>query len=355
MPQMGPRRKAAASDKRSKNVPSTTAVARKKEEPSLPLELQQLMLQQFTLAFPFADATDLKDVVQVVKGHLYNRNFADAFGKPEHLEAYAVRWSASRALGYADLLVTLDLPATQLVFDSPEPNREESKPVNVICIGGGAGAEVAALTAVIGRRSRIPIEITAVDVADWSHVLSKLETALTTAPPLSAYASEAAKAANKAFVERETLQLKFMQRDILADWDATLRETVHSTELVTVMFTLNELFSASIPRTTKMLLELTENMRIGSHLLVVDSPGSYSEITLGKQAEGEDTERRTKRYPMQWLLDHTLGEVAAGSWEKVLGDEGRWFRVGQGVGARYTIELENMRMQVHLYRRVETK
>jgi len=83
-------------------------------------------------------------------------------------------------------------------------------------------------------------------------------------------------------------------------------------------------------------------------LLVVDSPGSYSETSIGKES---------KRYPMQWLLNHTLLETSKErggkgdvKWEKLVSDESRWFRLADDL--KYPISLENMRYQVHLYRRL---
>lgn len=340
---MGPRRK--DHDRRSRPSAASTPVVTKpqpqnKQESNLPLELQQLILDQFSRAFPFDDNAELQTVVQTVKGHLYNRDFANAFGKPEYLRAYIKRWSASRALGYADLLASMDFLQPWYNVSTHPPQK------HILSLGGGAGAEVAAIAAVIARRSRVAV--TTVDIADWSSALSELGTSLTAAPALSQYASESAKAANKPLVETENLNLEFTQHDVLNDWPGPLQELVRCVDLVTIMFTLNELFTASMSKTTKLLLELTERMHADSHLLVVDSPGSYSEITLGKTQDGEQP--RTKQYPMKWLMDHTLMDVAKGKWEKVLEDESRWFRVNPGV--RYPIDLENMRYQVHLYKRV---
>ncbi|KAL9001813.1 MAG: hypothetical protein Q9188_005227, partial [Gyalolechia gomerana] len=89
-------------------------------------------------------------------------------------------------------------------------------------------------------------------------------------------------------------------------------------------------------------------------------PGSYS--TVGVNGTGTDGEGKGngngkggKKYPMQWLLDHTLLEAVNGvgnkdgKWEKVHGEESRWFRLGEEL--RYPISLEDLRMQVHVYRR----
>ena len=81
--------------------------------------------------------------------------------------------------------------------------------------------------------------------------------------------------------------------------------------------------------------------------MVIDSAGSYSEVTLNGN---------TKKYPMQWLLDYTLlenckRETTSGSitWTKIQGNDGVWFRLPEGL--KYPLELENMRYQIHLYKR----
>ena len=77
---------------------------------------------------------------------------------------------------------------------------------------------------------------------------------------------------------------------------------------------------------------------------MIDSPGSYSSINLN------GTE---KKYPMQWLLDHTLlqsgGNDDTQTWTKIAEDDAKWFRLADEL--EYPIELENMRFQMHLYKR----
>ena len=304
----------------------------------LPLELQQSILDQFRRAYPFSDATNMKQTVQEVKGHLYNRDFTAAFGKPEYLSAYALRWSASRALCYGEIFANLHF--LQMKQKPPQVHDTASR---VVCIGGGAGAEVAGLAAAM-HASDAKTEVTAVDIADWSSTLETLGKVLVSPPPLSTYASEAVRKANLSMIEPRGLDLKFVQTNILQYRGETMREMMLGKGLCTIMFTLNELFNASISKTTALLLGLGETMDVGSWLLVVDSPGSYSEVKLGKQ-------QQTKQYPMKWLLDHTLMDVAKGKWEKAIEDDSRWFRVDKEL--RYPIGLENMRYQIHLYRRIE--
>ncbi|OCT48489.1 hypothetical protein CLCR_04183 [Cladophialophora carrionii] len=341
---------------------------------ALPIELQQMVLDIFRRAFPFDhDQRDLRTTIQKVKGHLFQRDFSRAFAKPEYLDAYALRWSASRALGYASIFLHGDLqqawsklreptaPArtdmaasVSLSDSSSSPGEPHPAPsaCSVLCIGGGGGAEVAACAA--AARTILPplatMDVHVVDIADWSSCLQSLETAFCTPPQLSAYASEGAKAANRAFVSSDSFDVRFSQHDILGVSEADLAPMLQDVHLCTIMFTLNELFSASITRATAFLLALTESISVGSWLLVVDSPGSYAEVKL---ATGEGS--KTKEYPMKWLLDHTLLDVARegdnSKWKKVVSDDSRWFRLNQQL-LKYPIELENMRYQIHLYQRV---
>lgn len=324
----------------------------------IPLELQQLLLNIFRNSFIERFSADIKPLIQEVKGHLFNRDFTTAFGKDEYLEAYAARWSASRALGYTDLFWSLKdtiwpedvrTDADGLVVRTPRRK--------VVALGGGAGAEIVALGGVqslfLTDESSTPgLDVVAVDIADWTKVTEALATHTTTAPPLSKYASAAVQANNAALVSPEAFTSSSVQMDILEADTESLVSLLKDASLVTLMFTLNELYSTSLPHTQKLLLTMTSVLPAGAMLLVVDSPGSYSTISLN------GTE---KKYPMQWLLDHTLLDKSvrtegerkiedSAKWEKVQEDESKWFRLDASL--KYPIDLENMRVQLHLYRRL---
>ncbi|CAA9959414.1 hypothetical protein PTNB73_10187 [Pyrenophora teres f. teres] len=336
--------------------------------PYIPIELQQLLLNIFRNSFAERLSSDFAPLLQEVKGHLYNRDFATAFGKKEYLEVYAARWSPSRALGYLDLLWELRDHLEFVDEDSDADGEEESgcKSYKVVCLGGGAGAEVVALGGLQKLLSTLApqeqedqekkkprrMEISAVDIADWSVVVENLAQHLTTTPVLSKYASAAAKAANVPFADPEDISITFHQHDVLQASTPAINSQLAEASLVTLLFTLNELYTTSLPLTQKFLLHVTSVLRPGALLLVVDSPGSYSSVTLN----GAE-----KKYPMQWLLDHTLlnqassnknerGKEEIASWEKITEDDSRWFRLDDRL--QYPIELENMRMQMHLYRKL---
>ncbi|OJD29714.1 uncharacterized protein BKCO1_7300031 [Diplodia corticola] len=379
---MAPRSAAAKLAKRNKNK-KTAAPPKRSDAPQqqeaaevsakIPLELQQLLLNVFRNAFPSRFGSDLKSLLQEVKQHLYHRDFLTAFGKAEYLEAYAVRWSPSRALGY--LQIFNDLEQHFLAIEEAG-SRETGKPWKVVCLGGGAGAEIVGLAGLLKQlvKKDVPsesiqderpseessdtamsapalpqFEISAIDIANWTPVVTSLHSAITTAPTLSQYASAAAKASNVELLPPHLFKTTSVQQDILTMSTDDLSDQLHNADLITLMFTLNELYSTSLAKTQAFLMRLTASLQQGSLLLVVDSPGSYSTVTLN----GAE-----KQYPMHWLLDHTLLSVPKDAkstgegpkWGKIHSDESRWFRLPEGL--KYPIDLENMRYQIHLYERL---
>ncbi|KAJ5771360.1 uncharacterized protein N7511_003411 [Penicillium nucicola] len=338
------------------------------------------------------DELDMKSLIQTIKGLLYQRDFDSAFTEAgeDLLRAYALRWSASRSLGYAGLLKGV----LSWMQEEEENTRGRSrtpsnKATRVVCIGGGAGAEIVALAAAwrdLGHgeqsledsvaavsledaennepktETKIPagpsLSVEAVDIADWSKIVDRLTRTINSAevpfPQTTRFRSPLLPP------NGDNFSVSFRRSDVLTLPEEDLKEVLmgaasppsFSSILVPIMFTLNELFSTSMPKTTGFLLRMTEILPAGAILLVVDSPGSYSTLKLGKGPDGEPQERN---YPMKFLLDHTLLSVAKGKWERVYTEESRWWRrddkrlkyeVGEGAG------LEDMRFQLHMYRRL---
>jgi 25S rRNA (uracil2843-N3)-methyltransferase len=465
---------------------------------SVPLPLQQLLLDvfKFALLFPGNDQSgagervsvqhpdalecssaelNLKSLIQTIKSHLYNRDFNSAFveANEELLRAYALRWSATRALGYAGILkgvcnaIFNDCDRQGSECSTWEKNRDIRTTNRIVCIGGGAGAEIIALAAVWrdmlaswnhrakdniaslqaavadlsikhdtrsgaseggapvkqseesnqsvqqGEHetaskdindgghddprqtpSKFPnLSVIAVDIADWSAIVETLAKAIQS-PSVPGSKSHPAPLLPSVCRDRDQDQgggfdISFRRFDVLScqndeDMKPLLRGTslpsygdnnedaLHEkTVLITLMFTLNELFSTSITKTTAFLLKITEWAEPGAILLVVDSPGSYSTVSLtGKAKPDPDVsatvderndvtlrqQQQQRVYPMKFLLDHTLMSVAAGKWQRMVTEDSRWFRrdtsklrynVGDGAG------LEDMRFQIHIYRRLE--
>ena len=346
----------------------------------VPLELFQLVLNVFQKAYSFPFDSYLHDRIQAVKQHLYNRDFDNAFGREDYRMAYAVRWSPSRALAYINILHNLPVlynalmpnpskpmidPEYQQLMTASTLERQEKANCtsHIVCIGAGAGAEVVALGMYLESRKRIASneqtrfedalgfeddagrsrsDIKIIDIADWETIIRKLHSGI-------------AEAAKQSSAYESVFQLEFLKEDVLRIELPGLNSTFTEARIVTMTFTLNELYCSSMKRTTSLLLSLTTTLRPGTLLLVIDSPGSYSTVQIGSISNMNNE----KRYPMQWLLDHTLLESAnigrdggrnTAQWEKLEGRGSEWFRLPKGLS--YPIDLQDMRYQLHLYRRL---
>ncbi|KAI9861805.1 MAG: hypothetical protein M1824_001916 [Vezdaea acicularis] len=327
---------------KQRKVRKTQKESTQAQRGTIPIELQQSLINIFKNAFDATFTASLQPTLQEVKQHLYNRDFQAAFGKDDYLRAYAVRWSPSRALAYWSLLSDIQ---NQLAASKDGIYR-------ALCLGGGAGAEVVALAAFfdrglkgnVGSATTSKLSVTALDIANWTAVLRELEYTLRAIPPDFVSSQGAEQASEGAGEARDDFTVAFKQTDLLEISPEDLSLAVETCNLVTLMFTLNELYSTSMAKTTKVLLSLSEFIPLGAFLLVVDSPGSYSTVKVGS------TE---KTYPMKWLLEHTLMETfgngadSSRRWNRILSDDSRWFRLPEGL--RYPIGLENMRYQVHLF------
>ena len=371
---------------------------------SLPFELQQLLLNIVGETFVSRADAGLPSLIQEIKQHLYKRDFANAFGREALLEAYVTRWSPSRALAYADILLarselfavlldrskkkeTLPLPVSEPLHSGEslrgqgqlnvsELDSEPIQTLKIVCLGGGAGAEILAFAGFSSYLNGLPtgegrsmnassnassfrFDITAVDIADWAPVIMKLYNGITEGPLSSQTAISKAAVSQGPLADRGMLNVHFHKYDVLDTEDSQREHLFRDCGLVTLMFTLNELYSTSMSATTNLLLSMTFLLEPGTLLLVVDSPGSYSTVSVGKTSENQEKPMQ-KKYPMQWLLDHTLLDAARvrtnqqgdgeKQWEKLEECTSKWFRLPPGL--EYPIDLEDMRYQLHLYRRL---
>ncbi|KAF2858419.1 hypothetical protein K470DRAFT_133044 [Piedraia hortae CBS 480.64] len=254
--------------------------------------------------------------IQGVKKHLYTRDFSAAFSTSDSCKAYVYRWSAGRSLAYYTIL-------TSLQDSLPNPTDDS---IRVHSLGGGAGAELVAFAAYANVRG-IGLDISLYDLADWETTTSCLYKAIAT-PSVNA------------LVARDVFKMRLRRCDVLAWTAEDAREYLRDAEVVTLCFTLNELYLASVPKTRLLLGNIASTVSKGAVLLIIDSPGSYSTVPV----DG-------KLYPMSYLLDQTM--EGSQCWEKVVSEKSRWCRLPKGSEAlKYPIELENVRCQVHLYRRL---
>ncbi|KAI0998000.1 hypothetical protein K3495_g10192 [Podosphaera aphanis] len=340
---------------------------------------QQRLLNIFKDAFPQSLHSDaFPRILQDVKSALYQRDFGRAFGAPDHLQVYALRWSPSRALCYHAILVQVRIHL-QDVFPSLQcdtPRRDGAlhdqlhTTANVICMGGGAAETVAfggfvqSVNATRERNADVPgnrtvhhhargpaLDLHLVDRAHWHSVVEQLHQRLVQDPAFAplAKATTTATETSHPFLEPRDMVLHYHEHDMLTTASDELTTLMgQKPTLVTFLFTLNELYAASVSKTTALLLKYSTIAHPGSILLVVDSPGSYSETSIGA---------KTKKYPMHWLLDYCLltqatdaSKDSSSVWVKLVNESSQWFRIARGL--QYPIPLEDMRYQIHLYRRL---
>lgn len=329
---------------------------------------QQRLLNHFAAALePVLAADDFAQRVQAIKQALFQRDFAAAFGSADQLAAYAARWSPTRALCYAGVFQTHLPPHLQSAAAATAQASSRRPHVRMVSVGGCAAEHVAFASflqdaqsssqAHSGSGSSSTGELVLLDSAPWASVAATMQDTLTTPLPLSKYASSSAKAANLPLLAQspeQQLHLQVLQQDVLqlteAQWvdiftpaAAAAAEAANTAVVVvTLLFTLNELYTnGGISKTTHFLKTLEAALPDQALLLVVDSPGSYSEAALGKDK---------KKYPMQWLLHHTLTGPASAAqrWTRLESHDSIWFRLSDEL--KYPIPLENMRYQLHLYR-----
>ncbi|WRT69407.1 uncharacterized protein IL334_006392 [Kwoniella shivajii] len=223
---------------------------------------------------------------------------------------------------------------------------------HILSLGGGAGSELLAVTALIRSvqinrpHSHPKWTWTGIDIGNWHNVLKKME--------------DAVKIDWK--IDSDMLEVEYIKGDLLA-LPPTSSSTATSTseesktpsgidlanilitkppKLITLFFTLTELLSQSRPKTLSLIKTLTEHSPPGTPFLIVDSASDISDFSLGPEG---------RKYPVYMVIDALLSSKGRG-WEKVRGEDSRWFRFDEGVGAGWKVKLENTRYWYRLYRRI---
>jgi 25S rRNA (uracil2843-N3)-methyltransferase len=380
----------------SRPAPSSSVyIAPNIQENRLSTELQQLLLNIFRTTFPICqDYETLKSILTEIKKALDGQDFERAFGSPESMEAYAVRWSPSRALCYAAVLAELCEEFREetciqglLIREASNADRSSKSSRNMscsakaVCFAGGP-AEIMAFGALLrylcpdsgamttqsvstsGITSPLPgsksgsgssppspplplLDLHIVNATSWTAAISSLQSGLTTPPTLSKYASASARANNAAFICPSVLKTSFQQCNILeADQNELSSMIGKGPVLITLFSTVNDFLASNVAKYTAFLLKLSNAAPNNSLLLIIDN------------LDAKNTQENEKKtYPMNYLLDLVLTEkqlsAAAGqkpAWEKLLGNQNRLFRVPEIL--KYRIGLENFRFQVYLFKKL---
>lgn len=300
------------------------------------------------------DAEALHRTIQTVKTDLYNRDYAAAFDNEDKRSAYCCRWSPPRAVAYASLFgylkevreiiqcksSAIDDKLASLSLDESPRNGRPNIDSNILCIGGGAGGELVSIASIFTpsrdfslKYSKTPqkddtspkLNVHLVDIANWSHLVGSLDKGI----------SE-----NWLYDQSKNFNVTFEHKDILGMTPRDLK--LKNLNLITLLFTTNELFTEQKAASIRFFQNLNANCMTGCHLLIVESAGSFSHITVG-----------TKKFPIQFLVDTLLlgkrGEERKGDWEIVDQSDSLWYRGNDEFD--YPVKLENMRFFYRLYRK----
>lgn len=300
-----------------------------------PQEIIDLFKVAFSNELYGTDALDeLQAQIQKVKTDLYNRDYISAFNSEDKRVSYCCRWSPARATAYASLFAHFQ--EIVQVVQCHESDQE------ILCVGGGAGGELVALASLFAPSrefankystskpspsSKKSLNIHIVDISDWSAVVDKLQH---TIQERWLYAGES-----------QHFRVQFNHNDILQMTEDQL--ALKNLNLITLLFTTNELFAENKQQSIRLLQKFNQFCSSGCYLLITESAGSYSHITVG-----------TKKFPIQFLIDTILlgkkGQDSAGPWQLVYENDSIWYRCDPRVD--YPMKLENSRIFYRLYKKL---
>lgn len=286
----------------------------------VPTKVIDLFLENFKYIL---SSENLQEMIQLVKSELFKREYLSAFDSDDKRFAYVARWTPARALAYSSLFASLE-PVRRLFEDT-------EKASHVLCVGGGAASELVALASVFcslkqpcgDSPSNLMVDV--IDIADWSTIVNNL----------SAYIK------SHWLYDGSKFNANFVLGDILTKSPTDLQ--LSSLDLITLLFTTNELFCEHRTETIKFLQALNANCQKGALLLITESAGSYSNITVG-----------LKQFPVQFLIDTILvGKPGAenGEWTILDQSDSCWYRINERE-VNYPVKLENMRFFYRLYQKI---
>ncbi|OMJ20664.1 25S rRNA-methyltransferase [Smittium culicis] len=198
----------------------------------------------------------------------------------------------------------------------PEDIREEQS--------AGAGSELLGISSLINelveqnsvKKENVNTSIVLQDYVDWSSVLIPLQETIKSEYNFSA----------------DFVDFKHDLSNLL-EIDAQIETGISNADLVTCMFVFNELF-ADKAKVMQFISLLTNKLQPGKLFLLVDSAGSFSQVTVGKNQ----------------YMSYTFFDSLKSKFQVVYSSDSKWFRFNQNLS--YNIPIENMRYFVRLYRKL---
>lgn len=314
---------------------------------------------------------EYQSILKAVKQSLFTRDYMSVFlNSALYLAVYSMEYVPTRALCYHHLFVhgcpiirevimgrhkvkqmeLLRRRASRKLAAKADsvPISYQSNSTNILCVGAGAGSELVALIKTIysdpvsslfiedsskltwsdferqvDHSAASSVNLHLYDIADWSQLLHALSKPIDTL------------ILSKQWGDRKC-STKFHQLDVLSE-DAMMPTSpfyseLSTSDLVTFMFVLNELFSVSKSKTVNLLTQMVRQIALGSCILVVESAGSISEIQVGKQ---------------NLMLYNLLDRISC--LKTVVSEDAMWYRPPPTLHHAFPSKLTNMRYFVRLY------
>ncbi|CCH60747.1 hypothetical protein TBLA_0D02430 [Henningerozyma blattae CBS 6284] len=304
-----------------------------------PQEILDLFKVTFNEELYVEDIEKLQADIQDVKSSLFNREYIEAFDDDIKRTAYCIRWSSSRAMAYASLFAFFD-PIKKII------QCHSSEDQAVLCIGGGAGGELIALCSMFVYSQNMTkkfstnnedvaespkLKLNLMDIADWSSIIERLENQI-----------------NEKWLYgggNDTLNINFIHDDILKMNFNENNVSLSNINLITLLFTTNELFTEHKTESIRLLQKFNKDCKSGCHLLIVESAGSYSHITVGR-----------KQFPIHFLIDTILvgvrtGDKSPSAWSLVSENDSLWYRCDPNCD--YPLKVENMRFFIVYIKKIK--
>ncbi|KAG9290602.1 hypothetical protein G9A89_011565 [Geosiphon pyriformis] len=278
---------------------------------ALPDNLEQRILNLISQVFESTfESSDFLTRLQAIKAAFFKRDYNQIFKDPENLSIYSAKYVPTRSLCYYNLIKN-----EEKIFELIN-NRE----TRIFSVGSGAGSELLGFAAALNHANKTAnsthtrLHLYMQDYVNWGTILDSLES----------------KIREQLEIKVDTLKCVFMVSDVLEP-TKELQQQFAMADLITFMFVMNELF-VNKKAAIEMIQLLAKNMRKGTHLLIVDSAGSFSNLNVGG-----------KTYMIYFLLD------ALKEFDVVVSHDSVWYRYPENLKYPQIAPLENMRHFIRLY------
>ncbi|KAH7312714.1 hypothetical protein B0I35DRAFT_437575 [Stachybotrys elegans] len=344
-------------------------------EQLIPQELQQLVLDIYRETFPACnDFEELKPALREIKDAVAQGNFEQAFGTEDKREKFTIRWSPSKALACSNILASVFNELKEEESVNLLKHGQDHRAINVLSFGQAPAGLMAFMALMkhqdfdLASNSPSPLSsdgnsesqcshnsrwnIHLIHAVDWSHVISSLHQSLTQPRPLSKYASAKARASNMPPLAHDALSWHFTQSDAVGCEAEALHDMMGSCPaLITLLFTLGDMYSSSISQASAFLRNLTASAPKGSLLVVVDDMKTYPEgqeegLHLSELIYGalNPEERREEPRREEDALEKSK------AWEKLVEHDDNVFQIRKGLW--FPVSLENIKYQIHVLKRL---